>query len=476
GPNYQRPKMPLPANFSEATTRPTTQPAIYDVTANEAQLRRWWTIFNDPELNSLIARAIKGNLSLQTSEEQIREARALRDEAFANLLPMVNVDGSYNHSRTSGNLGYSNLSSGNSTSSGGTTIVPTNNQHLENNLYQAGFDSTWEIDIFGGTRRAVEAANAQIDVAIDNRQDVLVTLLGEVATDYVTIRGLQLQIQIAQDNVSAQEQTLTLTKTKSRAGLVSDLSVVQQEALLMSTEATVPDLQEALHQTIHALSVLLGEEPGALYAELSKPEPIPVGPGEVPPGLPSQLLLRRPDIRAAERSLAAANAEVGVAVADLFPKFSLTGDFGVESSHSQNLFDYQSRFFDIGPNMSWPIFSGGQIQANIDVQNSLDRQALIAYRQTVLTALQQVDDALIAVAKEQDRRQELEDAVKANQRAVDLTLELYKNGLEDFLDVLTAQASLFSAQEALAVSDETVSMNLVALYKALGGGWDVPAK
>jgi len=238
----------------------------------------------------------------------------------------------------------------------------------------------------------------------------------------------------------------------------------------------VPDLQEALHQTIHALSVLLGEEPGALYAELSKPEPIPVGPGEVPPGLPSQLLLRRPDIRAAERSLAAANAEVGVAVADLFPKFSLTGDFGVESSHSQNLFDYQSRFFDIGPNMSWPIFSGGQIQANIDVQNSLDRQALIAYRQTVLTALQQVDDALIAVAKEQDRRQELEDAVKANQRAVDLTLELYKNGLEDFLDVLTAQASLFSAQEALAVSDETVSMNLVALYKALGGGWDVPAK
>jgi NodT family efflux transporter outer membrane factor (OMF) lipoprotein len=307
---------------------------------------------------------------------------------------------------------------------------------------------------------------------MENRDAVMITLLGEVATDYVTLRGLQRQVAITHENISTQQQTMGLIESQNRAGLVADLDVTQQRAQLLTTQAELPDLEAQIHQTIHQLSILLALEPGALEEELETPAPIPLGPYHVPPGLPSELLRRRPDIRQAERNLASASAEIGVATADMFPKVSLTGSLGYESSQFHQLFDIYSRYFSIGPSVSWPIFDGGAILSNIEVQNALERQAFFTYESTVLTGLQEVDDALIAYSKEQDRRAELDEAVKADQRSVEMTQDLYKNGLDTFLDVLTAQNTLLAGEQQLTLSQQSVSTDLVALYKALGGGWE----
>jgi NodT family efflux transporter outer membrane factor (OMF) lipoprotein len=464
GPNYQTPKFAVvPAVYSEATTRPTSQPADPQLAQvpTPDELKRWWETLHDPELNRLVDRALAANLDLQSAVQAIRQERAALGIAQAGLYPTIDVDGSYTHSRNSAHLGFGG-------SSGGTT----GGRKLEGDLYQAGFDATWEIDVFGGVRRGDEAAQATLEAAMENRDAVMITLLGEVATDYVTLRGLQRQVAITHENISTQQQTMGLIESQNRAGLVADLDVTQQRAQLLTTQAELPDLEAQIHQTIHQLSILLALEPGALEEELETPAPIPLGPYHVPPGLPSELLRRRPDIRQAERNLASASAEIGVATADMFPKVSLTGSLGYESSQFHQLFDIYSRYFSIGPSVSWPIFDGGAILSNIEVQNALERQAFFTYESTVLTGLQEVDDALIAYSKEQDRRAELDEAVKADQRSVEMTQDLYKNGLDTFLDVLTAQNTLLAGEQQLTLSQQSVSTDLVALYKALGGGWE----
>jgi outer membrane protein, multidrug efflux system len=472
GPDYHTPKLAVvPAVFSEATTRPATQPVDPQLAAvpTSDELKRWWETLHDPELNRLVDRALVSNLDLQSAVQNIRQARAQLGIAQAGLYPTIDVDGSYTHSRNSAHVGFGSSGAGGGGGGGGGAGVKPK---LEGDLYQAGFDATWEIDLFGGVRRGDEAAQATLEAAMENRNAVMITLLGEVATDYVTLRGLQRQVAITQENISTQKQTLDLIQSQNRAGLVADLDVTQQRAQMLTTQAELPDLEAQIHQTIHQLSILLALEPGALEEELETPAPIPLGPYHVPPGLPSELLRRRPDIRQAERNLAAATAEIGVATADMFPKISLTGSLGYESSQFHQLFDIYSRYFSIGPSVSWPIFDGGAILSNIEVQNALERQAFFTYESTVLTGLQEVDDSLIAYSKEQDRRAELEEAVKADQRSVEMTQDLYKNGLDTFLDVLTAQNTLLAGEQQLTLSEQSVSTDLVALYKALGGGWE----
>ena len=480
GPDYKAPAIPVRSEYYMATTRPTSQPTNPRLAEipTPVELQRWWETFDDPELNRLIDRALQSNLDLQVAVQRIREARAQIGIAQSGLYPNLDGIANYSHSRRSEHLGSSAPAVGSGTTGSGTTVTTTGggSSSLESDFYQTGFTSTWEIDVFGGTRRGIEAAQANLDALIEDRKSVLITLLGDVATDYVQLRALQEQVEITQQNITTQKQSLDLIQTKFRAGLSANLDVVRQEAQVLTTESQLPELEAQIHQQIHLLSVLLDRDPSALEDELQPMAPIPMGPAHIPPDLPSELLRRRPDIREAERQLAQASANIGVATADLYPKFSLTGALGLESSQFHQLFNEHSHYFSIAPGVTWSIFDAGAIRFNIEVQDSLERQAYFNYEKTVLTGLQEVEDNLILYAKEQDRRVELEEAVAADQKAVEMTQDLYKNGLDTFLDVLTAQDTLLAGEESLTQSKQLVSADLVALYKALGGGWETTPK
>ena len=448
GPNYERPELAIPSAWKEAQQK--------GIDTQSAELSRWWTAFNDPLLNSLVERAVKSNLDLRIAEGRIREARAARGFTAADLWPTVDVSGTYSQSRTSKNT----LSS---PSQGG--------GNPERNLFETGFDAAWEIDIFGGARRKVEAADATLEASVEDRGDVSVTLLGDVAKSYIDLRGYQRRLVVARDNLKAQQETLDLTRVRFEAGLASDLDVAQAEARVNTTAAQIPALESSLKQAAYALDVLLGLQPAALWDELSKEMAIPRLPPEVLVGLPSDLLRRRPDIRRAERQLAAATAQIGAATADLFPKFSLTGAFGLQSVSASDWFTGGSRLWSIGPTIRWPIFDAGKIRANIEVRNAQQEQALHVYEKTVLTAFQDVETSLVNYSKEQVRYRSLINAVAATRRAVRTANELYLKGLIDFLNVLDAQRSLYSAENDLAQSEAAMASNMVSLYKALGGGW-----
>jgi multidrug efflux system outer membrane protein len=452
GPNYHQPEISMPEQWSEPLVRGETNSA--------GSVAGWWKNFNDPELDSLIGRAVQSNLDLHIAEARVREARAEYGVAVGNLWPTVDASGSYTHQRVSQNQPYF------------VDLPPSFNIPLENDAYQSGFDASWEVDVFGGQRRAAESAKAQVTAAEFGERDVLVSLLGDVAVNYVEARGYQRQIEIANENLQAQEQSLAITQRRFEHGLVSNLDVQQAATLLATTRATVPTLETSLQASIHRLGVLLGQPPEALQTELSTVAPIPAAPPEVPVGLPSELLLRRPDVAQAERRLASATANIGVAKADLFPKFYLTGVVGLESVSASDWFDAGSRFWSAGPTVQWNIFDAGRIRANIKVQNARQEEALGDYEKTALSAFEDVENALVAYAKEQVRRRSLEDAVKSSQESLNLANKLYANGLTDFINVLDAERSLYEAEDALAQSDMTVSADVVALYKSLGGGWE----
>jgi len=288
----------------------------------------------------------------------------------------------------------------------------------------------------------------------------------------VELRGYQRQIVIARENLGAQQQTLNLTRDRLRAGVATDLDVARSQAQVSTTESTIPTLEAGARMAIHRLGVLAGAPPMALSASLSPARAIPRPPPQLPVGVPSALLRRRPDVRRAERQLAATSARIGVATSDLFPKFSLTGSLGLQSSRSGELLNYSSRFWSIGPSVSWPAFDAGRIRANIRAADARQERAAAAYEQAVLAAFADVEDALVNYAKEESRRRTLADAADANRRAVRLALQLNDVGKTDFLSVLQAQRDLFASEDALVQSERTVSTNLVALYKALGGGWE----
>jgi outer membrane protein, multidrug efflux system len=456
GPKFRAPEAETPPAWDGQTAVTKALPS--KTTTEPVKLAAWWQAFNDPTLSSLVQRAVRANLDLRQAESRIRQARAARRVAGAPLWPQVDSSALYQRSKGSSEVG------------GGSGIATVRGVQ---ELFQVGLDASWELDIFGGTRRSIEAATADLQAAVEDRRDVLVTLAGEVGTNYLNLRGFQQQITIARKNLAAQKKTADITHRRFEAGFVSRLDVANADAQVATTEAQIPLLEASARSAIYSLGVLLGQPPAALAQELSKKSPIPPNPPEVPVGLPSELVRRRPDIRRAEAQVHAATARIGVATADLFPRFFLTGSFGFSSSDLSRLGNLAtSKFWSFSPGVSWPIFAGGRIRANIEVQNALQEQALLTYQKTVLTALQDVETALVAYAKEQEHHKSLAAAVASNRQAVDLAMQRYVAGKTDFLSVLDAQRSLFATEDALTQSTRTLGTNLIALYKALGGGWE----
>jgi NodT family efflux transporter outer membrane factor (OMF) lipoprotein len=441
GPNFKPSKMSVPPSWIGIDGQKT----------GAVDLVNWWTQFNDPTLTSLINRAVASNLDLKQAQSRLRQARAARLVVSAGLWPTLDAKGSYSHSQIAGS-----------------SVTPP----IRSALWQSGLDAVWELDIFGGTRRAVEAADADIKAAVEDQRDVLVTIAGEVSLNYIELRGFQQEIVIAQNNLKAQQHTADLTRQRFTGGLVSALDVANADAQVGTTLSQIPVLETSAQQSIYTLSVLLGQEPTALLKELSPISTIPATPPELPATLPSDLLRRRPDIRRAEAQIHGATARIGVATADLFPKFNLNGSAGYQSNGLGNLINSHNSFWAVGPSVDWQIFNAGSVSANIKVQKALTEQARLTYQQTVLTALQDVENALIAYSKEHVRHKALEDTVTANRKAVDLATQLYSQGQTDFLSVLDSERSLYTSEDSLVQSTRNLSTDLVSLYKALGGGWE----
>lgn len=456
GPDYRRPETAAPAVWQEA------QQGGIDTQA--AELAEWWKEFKDPVLDGLVERAVKNNLDLRIAEARVREERASLAATSAGLWPTLDVSGSYSRNRASQNAVGSPTQ--------GAVVAPIGGRQLEQNFFKTGFDSRWEIDVFGGTRRQIEAGEAILQASIEERRGVLVTLLGDVARNYIDLRGLQRRLAVAQENLRAQQDTLGLTKVRFDAGLASDFEVAQSEGEVNTTAAQIPALQSALKQAAYRLDVLLGTQPGTSWDELAKTAPIPALPPQAHVGLPADLLRRRPDIRSAERQLAAATAQVGAATADLYPRFSLLGNIGLQSVSASDWFSAQSRFWSIGPTISWPVFDAGRIRATIEIRNAQQEQALGQYEKSVLTAFEDVENALVNYGNEQTRYRSLLEAAAANRRALQMANDLYIQGLVPFLNVLDAQRTLYATESDLAQSEANMASNLVALYKALGGGWE----
>jgi multidrug efflux system outer membrane protein len=442
GPDYKRPDVPV---YEDWHTR-------LDGKANPESLAEWWTTFNDTKLTHLIERAVKGNLDLKKAWAQVRAARARRGIAESGLLPSLNGSGSATWTRTTGNgVGNATIST-------------------DSKLYAANFDASWELDLFGGVRRSVEAAQGDLQASEESLRDVLVSLLSELALNYFDVRTYQDRLQVAADNLQSQSETHELTQWRYQAGLTDELAVQQARYNLENTRSQIPVLRTGLDAAMNRIAVLLGEQPGAVHDELDRPEPIPVPPLQVAVGVPADLLRRRPDVRQAEEELAAQTARIGVATADLYPKFTLSGSIGLETLSLKNL-SSGTVAFSGGPSITWAIFKGGAIRQNIKLQSALQEEALVHYESIILGALEEVENALRAYIETQERRKSLSDATRAAQIAAELAQQKYQAGLTDFTSVLDAQRSLLSLQEQLTISNGNVSGNLVRVYKALGGGW-----
>ncbi|MCP3960486.1 MAG: efflux transporter outer membrane subunit [bacterium] len=449
GPDYELPVIATPDAWH--------QRAVEGLSEGEASLQTWWQELDDPVLTGLIRRAGSSNLDLREAMARILEARARLGVASGQKLPDVDASAffSYGEQSDQGPLG---------------SLADLIGGFDAQELYNAGVDASWEIDVFGRIRRSVESAAAGYEASIEDYRDVLVTMYAEVALNYVEARALQDRIAYALENAEAQRASVALTRDLHDAGASSALDVSQAESNLAATEAAIPALEIALSFALHRLAVLLGEPPGALYGELSQASTIPASPAEIATGLPAEALRQRPDVRRAERQLAAQSARIGVATADLYPRFSLSGFFALEATDVSNLGDGAT--WGIVPGLRWNLFDGGRVRSAIQVEEARTEQALVRYERTILRALEEVENALVSYTLEQRRRERLQAAVTATQRTVELVEIQYRSGLTDFQNVLDAQRSLFVQQDQLATSEGQVTRNLIALYKALGGGWD----
>jgi NodT family efflux transporter outer membrane factor (OMF) lipoprotein len=434
--------------------------------ASDPDLASWWHGFGDPELDKLVNRAIAQNLDVETAAARIREARARERVAGAAALPQVDAQASASRQRISENAIPVPPGAGGGGNSGSFGLPGS-----EFSTFRAGFDASWEIDLFGRTRRAVEATRARTGAAIWNRRDVQVSVAAEVADAYLTLRTLQRRIVTAEAEVARQQRSLQLVRAWVRGGLVTGQDLAQQQSELSTAEAAIPPLRAQADAQIHKIGVLTGDTPEALIADLGPAGArLPSAP-QVPTGLPADLLRRRPDIRAAEQNLHAATADIGVATADLYPSFSLSAAPALVSTTLAKLLEWGSRSYAASAAVGWPIFNGGRTRANIAVTKAQQEQALIAYRKTILTALQDVEDALSNV--DNDRRQiaSLDAAQGTAARAEDIARSRYRGGLVTYSDVLQAQASRISLESQLIQARGSLSRDTVALFKALGGGW-----
>jgi outer membrane protein, multidrug efflux system len=453
GPDYVTPKPAVPASFEEAPG-PTPGPVSAAPFVEEA----WWKNFGDSNLDDLIAQALKSAPELAEAQARVREARALRGIAGAGRYPTADATGEYTR-----NLGSDNVPTG----------VPPGGlgPGVHSNLWQAGFDASWEIDIFGGIRRTIEAADANYQAVAEDRADVTLTLLAEVARDYIDLRGAQRRIEVAQKNLAIDRDLRALTQSLLTAGLAPQQDLLRAEAQVRDIQAAIPEFETDERAAAYQIAALIGRPATEVFAELSVPRPIPQSAAEVPVGLPSELLKRRPDVRAAERRIAAANARIGVAQADLYPHFSLTGVAGFESLYFSSFGNASSGYYQIGPGVTWRIFDAGRIRFEVQAESARTAAATAVYERSVLDAFRDVETALVSYANTKVRRNELSAESVADAEATDIAKLLYARGVESFLPVLDAERSLYAADDALAQSERDSAIALIALYKSLGGGW-----
>jgi multidrug efflux system outer membrane protein len=455
GPDYVAPQPAVPAHFAEIAA-PETAGADRRHSADD-----WWQDFGDATLDRLMAAALASAPDIAEAEARIREARALQGIAGAAQYPTADATGEYQRNHGSANVPIGVPPGG---------LGPG----VGSNLWQAGFDASWEIDVFGGKRRGVESADAALQAAVADRGDVVLTLLAEVARDYVGLRGVQRQLAVAHENLAIQQDALSLTQSQLNAGLASSLDVLRAQAQVSDTESAIPSFEADERTAIYRIGALIGRAPEELLGELGTPQPIPLAVPDVPIGLPSDLLRRRPDIRAAERRIAAANARIGVAEADLYPHFSLTGLVGLESLNGSSFFNPLSRYSSIGPSVNWLVFDAGKVRFEMRAEQARTDEAAASYQRVVLGALRDVETALVSYSRAEMRGRKLAAEVDADRQAVGVATRLYRQGLESFLSVLDAERSLYIAADKLAQSDRDTALALVALYKALGGGWRLP--
>ncbi len=446
GPDYRQPELDVPLAFN---------PKLPDA----AKLDRaapppasWWELLGDETLADLMAKAATANLDIRIAQARLQESRAGRKTAQAGNNPTVGAAGNVSTLRQSDNS-------------------PTSAQLQEFDLYNVGFDAAWEIDVFGGVRRAVEAADARQLAAQADRDDVIRVVLAEVALNYIELRGLQQRKDVLERNIRVQHETMAFARNRLDAGLGSALEVSQAKAQMLATEAALPGIAAGIQLRLFQINTLLGEHPGERRAALLTYKALPVLPDTFFTDVPSEVLRRRPDIRAAEQRLAAEVADIGTATADLFPRFSLTGGFGWESAQGRDLFDNDSQFWSLGPSFRWPIFQGGRIRANIDIQTAQSEAALAQYEKAVLNVLQEVNSALVDHGHERQTAQSLRTAIAQSQKSVTLSTALYQEGLSDILTVLNTESLLLSVEDEYALSLTREWTSLIRLYKALGGGW-----
>jgi NodT family efflux transporter outer membrane factor (OMF) lipoprotein len=425
-------------------------PAMSD---NPVDLSVWWTGFDDEQMTQLVTRSIQTNLDLQIAASRVRQARAAYRQTGAARLPTLAASSSY--------TGRAQDQSPDK----------TNSSTYDSLLFDAGFDASWELDVFGGTERAIEAAEAGTQSAIEAQRDVLVSLTAEVATNYVELRGAQRRLALANESLNSQQQTLNLVQEQVTAGVATDLDLVRQRAQVASTQAAIPGIKVDIEQAMNRIAVLLGQPPGSMAAELERRKKIPVAIIRANVGIPADLLRRRPDLRGAEADLAQASANIGVAVAELYPKFSIPATLSFGTSAIAQFPTVQNIVSTLAAAVSVTLFDGGAREAAIDQAEEARVQALLTYKQALLLALEEAENALNGYKEARDRRAALARAVSSYSDAYNLANELYKEGAQGFLDVLDAQRQLTAAQQDLATAETDVSTTLIAVYKAVGGGW-----
>ena len=448
GPDYSEPQLAVPAGWSAGTGTDAMDAVL---------LARWWHGFGDPVLDRLVADALAANLDLAQARARLREARARRGVAGAALMPSVDASLSGSRSRSSGQSG-----------SGSTR-----------ELYSAGFDASWELDVFGGVRRSVEAAQADLEASVESLSDTRVSLAAEVALNYIDLRTAEQRLAIAEESIAYRGENHQIIRWRQQAGLVSELDLAQATTDLESTRAVLPPLRTAVTEAKNRLAVLLGRNPGELESLVHADRPIPLAAAEIVAAIPADTLRQRPDVRAAERRLAAQTARLGEAEAARYPSFRLSGSLGLEALELDALADRDANTHSLFGGITAPVFNAGRIAANIEIQDALVEQARLAYRAAVLAALEEVENALTAVANTDARRAKLAEAAAAARTTLAIAEYRYASGLADFLSVLDAQRTQLSLDEQLAGSTGELARAQIRLYKALGGGWStepLPAK
>ncbi|WP_185723300.1 efflux transporter outer membrane subunit [Burkholderia cenocepacia] len=455
GPDYREPKAALPAQWSQQVKQDVPAAHSHAVLGNvDAQ---WWTVFSDTELSSLVQRVAAANLDVKVATQRLMQARAARRMTGADALPTLEATASYQHSRSSQN---------------GLVDISGLNGQSDYNVWQPGIDASWELDLWGRVRREIESANASVQATAELRRDVLLSAIAETASDYIQLRGVQAQQAVVKQNLDIARQSLKLTQIRFADGVATRLETAQAAAQVSGIEARLPALENQRVHLVNALSFLLGEPPRTLEGELDAVRPIPPVPPRVPVGLPSQLAQRRPDIREAEARLHAATADIGVAVGDFYPRITLSANLSLQALHFGDLDEWSSRMYGVGPAVSVPIFEGGRLKGQLELRKAHQREAMIEYQRTVLNAWHEVDNAMSDYDTRQIREEKLDATEAQDSEALENARRQYVAGATDFLNVLTVQRDLLNTQQARVASTTDVSLALVSLYKALGGGWE----